>query len=176
VSSGLSQPAIVFHSLSPVREVAAAARVYGCSAPETRSTTGSTSHSLPDSRVGLGSDQAQHVRPLTVAKIAQWSSQRVTGLSPRCATIRRISADYSLPAADAHPRVEARRLSIRRRADFSRCRTPVRSARTMCCLWVMNTTTHGSGVSRSLPLLRWPGPISGPESWPTLGVWHHAIR
>ena len=85
-------------------------------------------------------------------------------------------ADYSLPAAGAHPRVEARRLSIRRRADFGRCRAPVQSAPAMCCLWVMNTTRHVSGVSRSLPLLRWPGQISGPESWPTLGVWHHAIR
>ena len=71
-------------------------------------------------------------------------------------------ADYSHPAADAHPRVEARRLSIRRRADVGRCRTPVRSARAMCCLWVMSTMTHVSGVSRSLPLLRWPGQISGP--------------
>ena len=71
-------------------------------------------------------------------------------------------ADYSLPAAGAHPRVEARRLSIRRRADVGRCRTPVRSARAMCCLWVMSTTRHVSGVSRSLPLLRWPGQISGP--------------
>ena len=78
--------------------------------------------------------------------------------------------DYSLPAAGAHPVVEARRLSIRRRADFSRRGTPVRSARIMCCLWVVNTTAHVSGVSRSLPLLRWPGQISGPESWPTLGV------
>jgi hypothetical protein len=85
------------------------------------------------------------------------------------------NADYSHPAADAHPRVEARRLSIRRRADVGRCRTSVRSARAMCCLWVMNTATYVSGVSCSLPLLRWPGPISGPESWPTLGVWPHAI-
>jgi len=30
-----------------------------------------------------------------------------------------LNADYSLPAADVHLRVEARRLSIRRRADFS---------------------------------------------------------
>ena len=77
-----------------------------------------------------------------------------------------VIADYSHTAADAHPRVEARRLSIRRRADVGRCCTPVRSARAMCCLWVMNTTTHVSGVWRSLPLLRWPGQISGPESWP----------
>jgi hypothetical protein len=72
------------------------------------------------------------------------------------------TTDYSLPAADAHPRVEVRRLSFRRRADVGRCRTPVRSARAMCCLWVMSTMTYVSGVSRSLPLLRWPGQISGP--------------
>jgi hypothetical protein len=85
-------------------------------------------------------------------------------------------ADYSLPAADAHPRVEARRLSIRRQADVGRCRAPVRSARTMCCLWVVNATTHVSGASRTFPLRRWPGQISGPETWPTLDAWHHAIR
>src|ERR1043166_9455821 len=57
-------------------------------------------------------------------------------------TIHILPADYSHPAADAHPRVEARRLSIRRRTDFGRCRTPVRSARAVCCLWVMSTMTH----------------------------------
>ena len=50
------------------------------------------------------------------------------------------------------PVLEVRRLSFRRRADVGRCRTPVRSARAMCCLWVVNTMTHVSGVSRGLPI------------------------
>ncbi len=79
-------------------------------------------------------------------------------------------ADYSLPAAGAYPVVGARRLSIRRRAGFGRRGTPVRSARIMCCLRVMNTTAQVCGVARSLSLLRWPGQVSGPESWPALGV------
>jgi hypothetical protein len=62
------------------------------------------------------------------------------------------NADSSLPAADAHPRVEARRLSIRRRADFGRCRTPVRSARAVCCLCVMSTMTHVSGCLAQSPI------------------------
>jgi hypothetical protein len=85
--------------------------------------------------------------------------ERLGSDDARCSTQ---IADYSHPAADAHPRVEARRLSIRRRTDFGRCRTPVRSARAVCCLWVMSTMTHVSGISRILPVLRWPGQISGP--------------
>jgi hypothetical protein len=49
--------------------------------------------------------------------------------------------DYSLPAADAHPVVEARRLSIRWSAA-SRRRTPVRYHRTICCRWIMSTATR----------------------------------